>query len=217
VRSRSSIALTGICAGLLCNYWVLEGLLSERSDISASWISDLATRSEGTGWRFVGLGVLSGLAVAAFALMLLRRRDAGSPTLRRGFAALLAAGALIAVASAAPLSCPEGLEPSCSLEYDGLDLIHSVVTLAESAATALAFGLVGLALLRLPRGRGAGRATLTMGALWLLLTLLTAITYADADIDSIKGLLQRGAQVLFGSWLVLLALRESSLTNELDL
>jgi hypothetical protein len=204
VRGRRSIALAGLGAGLLCNYWVLEAWLSERSDLAGSWISDLATRSEATGWRFVALGVLSGLAVATFALMLLRQRGERSPTLRRGLLALLAAGALIAIASAAPLSCPEGLEPSCSLEYDALDLVHSSVTLAESAATALAFALVGLGLLRLPRGRAGGRATLLLGALWLLLTLLTAVTYASADIDSVKGLLQRGGQILFGGWLALL-------------
>jgi hypothetical protein len=138
--------------------------------------------------------------------MLLRQPGAPSRTLRRGLLALLVAGALIAVASAAPLSCPEGLEPSCSLDYDALDLVHSTVTLAESAATALAFSLVGLGLLRLPHRRDAGRATLVLGALWLLLTLLTAFAYANGDVDSVKGLLQRGAQVLFGVWLALLGI-----------
>ncbi len=213
IRSRT-VALAGVGAGLLCNYWVLEGWLSERSDLAASWISDLATRSEGTGWRFVGLGVLSGLAVAGFALLLIRDQGGRSPLLRRGLLALFAAGILTALASAAPLSCPEGLEPSCSLDYDALDLVHSTVTLAESAATGLAFALVGLGLWRLPRRRDAGRATLALGALWLALTLLTSFTYADGDVESVKGLLQRGAQVLFGLWLALLGFGAGSAPRE---
>jgi len=204
LRSGGAIAAAGIGAGLLCNYWVLEGLLAERSDVAGSWISDLATRSEATGWRFVALAVLSGLAVAAFALLLRPGLGALSRATRRGTLALFAAGALAALAGAAPLSCPEGLEASCSLSYDALDLVHSTATLAESAATALAFGLLGFGLLAVPRRRAVGRATLALGGTWLVLTLLTALAYPSGDVDSVKGLLQRAAQLLFGFWLALL-------------
>jgi len=203
-RPSRSLALAGIGAGLLCNYWVLEGLLSERSDSAASWISDLATRTEATGWRFAALGILSGLAIAALALLLLPRLGALSATTRHGVRALFLAGTLAALASAAPLSCPEGLEPSCSLAYDPLDVIHAGATLAESVATGLAFLLLGLGLARLPAWRRRGRVTLALGGLWLALTLATTLTYLGADVDSVKGLLQRGAQLLFGAWLALL-------------
>jgi len=53
----------------------------------------------------------------------------------------------------------------------------------------------------------AQAAALAIGALWLLLTGLTGISYLSADLDSVKGLLQRGDQLLFGAWLILLGLR----------
>jgi len=138
---------------------------------------------------------------------LLPRLGSLSTTVRNGVRALFVAGTLTALASAAPLSCPEGLEASCALTYDPLDLVHASATLAESAATGLAFLLLGLGLARLPAWRRAGRVTLALGGLWLLLSLLTTLTYLGADVDSVKGLLQRGAQLLFGAWLALLGVR----------
>ncbi|HVO55251.1 MAG TPA: DUF998 domain-containing protein [Solirubrobacterales bacterium] len=220
MRRPAPIALAGIGAGLLCNYWALEGALAERSDFDSSWISDLATRTESTGWRFVVLGILSGLAIAAFALALLRRltrSDAtgAERTLRLGLWALLASGLFTVLASAAPLSCAEGLEPTCSLAYDPVDVLHSLATAGEIAATVLAFLLVGLGLLTIvcplsprgrqrTRGRWIGWLTLALGALWLLLTALTGVTYLGDALDSVKGALQRADQVVFGAWLVLL-------------
>ncbi|HSS34142.1 MAG TPA: DUF998 domain-containing protein [Solirubrobacterales bacterium] len=211
-----TIALAGVAAALLCNYWVLEGLLADRYDLDSSWISDLATRSESSGWRFVALGVLSGLAIAGFALLLMGPLGGRSRTLRLGVNALLATGAMVVIASAAPLDCAEGLEPTCSLAYDPLDVIHVAATAGEIIATVLAFLLIGLGLLprvrsnpRISRVRTdsripAGEVTLGLGALWLLLTALTGVTYLGDAIDGIKGLLQRGDQVLFGAWLILL-------------
>ncbi len=239
MRGPRPIALAGIGAGLLCNYWILEAWLAERSDFAASWISDLATRTESTGWRFVALGVLAGLAVAGFALALLaadsRRpaspphdlcnpvgykghevtRGGGARWLRRGFWALFAAGAFAVFAGAAPLSCPEGIEPGCSLAYDPLDVVHSLATAGEIAATVLAFALVGAGLLqtsasgrRLPRpglqARTGAWLTLGLGAVWGVVTVLTGVTYLGDALDSVKGALQRGDQVVFGAWLVLL-------------
>lgn len=47
--------------------------------------------------------------------------------------------------------------------------------------------------------------TLAIGVVWLALAALTGVGYLVADFDSVKGLLQRIDQVLFGAWLVLLA------------
>lgn len=233
MRRPAPIALAGIGAGLLCNYWVLEGALAERSDFASSWISDLATRTEATGWRFVALGVLSGLAIAAFAWALLRRvpraEEAGAEgTLRWGLVALLASGLFTVLASAAPLSCAEGIEPSCSLEYDPTDVFHALATAGEIATTILAFLLIGLALLGIdasdrtlsPCGRqsaigglqwrAAGWVTLGLGAVWVVLAALTGVTYLGDALDSVKGALQRADQILFGAWLVLLGFAPQS-------
>jgi hypothetical protein len=209
--------LAGVVAALLCNYWVLEGLLADRYDLDSSWISDLATRSESSGWRFVTLGIVSGLAIAGFALLLVRPLGGRTRTLRLGVNALLSSGAMVVLASAAPLDCAEGLEPTCSLAYDPLDVIHAVATTGEIIATILAFLLIGLGLLdRRVRLRvrmanseadsrlSAGVVTLAIGAIWLLLTALTGVTYLGGAIDGVKGLLQRADQVLFGVWLILL-------------
>ncbi|HEY2717474.1 MAG TPA: DUF998 domain-containing protein, partial [Solirubrobacterales bacterium] len=144
IRSRWLVIASALAAALLCNYWVLEDLLADRTNFDGAWISDLSTRSEGSGAIFVALGVASGLAVAAYALVLLAG-PLGERRLwvRRGLLALLGAGAAIVIASAAPLSCAEGLEASCSLKEDGLDIVHSIATGAEIVTTVLAFALVG--------------------------------------------------------------------------
>jgi hypothetical protein len=212
-RSRP-IVLAGAGAALLSNYWVLEGLLARRTDLADSWISDLGARSEVLGWRFELLAIASGLAIAAFALLLLPRLGALSPTVRRGILALCASGVLAAIGGA-PLSCAEGLEASCSLAYDPFDVIHATANIAEVVAAVLAFGLVGLGLRRLAARRRAGQATLAIGALWLLLTAVTGVSYLSADVDSVKGIFQRADQVLFGVWLVLLGLWASRAGPEL--
>jgi hypothetical protein len=210
-RSRL-LPLAGIGTALLCNYWVLEGLLARRTDIDDSWISDLGARGEVFGWRFELLAIAAGLAIAAFALLLLPRLGALAPRIRRGILALFASGLLAAIGGA-PLSCAEGLEASCSLAYDPFDIIHAGANLAEIATTALAFGLIGLGLTRIRAGseRRAGRTTLAIGAAWLLLTACTGVSYLSADIDSVKGLFQRADQLLFGAWLILLGVRTGRL------
>jgi hypothetical protein len=205
VRSHRGIALAGIGTALLCNYWVLEGLLARRTGLSDSWISDLGARGEAFGWRFDLLAIAAGLALAGFALLLLPRLGALSPVIRRGVLALFATGVLAAI-GATPLSCAEGLEASCSLAYDPFDLIHATANIAEIASTALAFGLVGLGLSRLGPWHRAGRATLAIGAVWILLTAASGLSYLDADVDSVKGILQRADQLFFGVWVVLLGL-----------
>jgi uncharacterized protein DUF998 len=200
------IALAGIGAALLGNYWVLEGLLAKRTDPSASWISDLAARSEAYGWRFGLLEILSGLAVVGFALLLLRPLGSRSRMIRGGILALVAEGVLTVVGGATPLNCGESLDPSCSLSYDALDVIHATAETAAIAATVLAFGAIGLGLDRAaPRSR-AGRVTIAIGAVWLLLTVISGVSFLSGDIDAVKGLLQRAGQALFGAWLILLGI-----------
>ncbi len=220
IRSRPLVLASALAAALLCNYWVLEDLLADRTNFDGSWISDLSTRSEGSGAIFVALGVASGLAVAAYALVLLagplgERR----PWLRRGLLALLAAGATIVVASAAPLSCAEGLEASCTLKGDGLDVVHSVATGGEIVATVLAFACAGWGLRRANSGcplpphadartttlREVGAFTLVLGALWVALTIVTGVSYLSHGVDELKGAFQRVDQLVFGGWLLALA------------
>jgi hypothetical protein len=200
------IALAGIGAALLANYWVLASLLAERTDPSASWISDLAARSEAYGWRFELLEILSGLAVVGFALLLLRPLGSRSQMIRRGILALVAEGVLTVVGGAAPLSCGESLDPSCSLSYDALDVTHATAEIAAIAATVLAFGLIGLGLVKLAPRSPAGRVTIAIGAVWLLLAVISGVSFLSGDIDAVKGLFQRGGQALFGAWLILLGI-----------
>ena len=205
-RSRS-VALASVAAALLANFWVLEDLLARHTDLSEAWISDLAARSQAGGWRFQLLEVLAGLAIAGFAWLLLCREGGRSPLLRRGLLALLLAGLLAALGGIAPLNCAEALERACELSYDPFDLVHTGANLLEVAALLIAFAGIGLGLLRLdPRDR-RGRATLTIAAFWLLLTAVAGLGYLVGDVGEFKGLLQRGAQLLLGGWLVLLGWR----------
>lgn len=208
-----SLALAGLATALLANFWLLEDWLAARTDLSDAWISDLAARTQVHGWRFQLLEITAGLAIAAYAALLLRAtagpgRDKGPaapPLFRRGLGFLLAAGALLVVGGAAPLSCAEALERTCDLSYDPFDLVHSTANLLETLSLATAFALVGTALRAHPASRRLGTATIAMGTAWLALTLATGLSYPFDGIDTVKGLCQRAAQVLFGCWLVLLS------------
>jgi hypothetical protein len=204
VKRSSPILPGGVAAALINNYWVIEGLLAKRTDPTASWISDLAARTEAFGWRFEVLEIASGVAVVAFALLLLPRLGRLSPLIRLGLWALVAEGVLTVVGGAAPLSCAETLDPSCSLNYDAVDVIHATADILSSVATVLAFGWLYLGLDRISSARKAARTTLALGVVWLVLTLVTAVSYTSGDVDSVKGLFQRAGQVVFGVWLVLL-------------
>ena len=223
-RSQLPTTIAGLAAALFCNFWVLEGLLAKRNDLSGAWISDLAARSQAYGWRFQLLEVAAGLAIAGFAALLLREagdRPAGAGggagdtrLLRRGLLALLAAGALAALGGAAPLNCAEALERTCDLSYDPFDLLHTIANLLEVVALAAAFALVGIGLARTqPR---LSRATLAIGTFWLLLMALAGIGYLVGDVGSAKGLFQRGGQLLLGTWLALLGLSIARLAGPVE-
>jgi hypothetical protein len=198
---RPLLLVSAWAAALLCNYWLLEDLLADRTNLADSWISDLSTRSEGSGAVFVALGVASGLALVVYALVLLGPLGRRGTWVRRGVLALLAAGAFVVVASAAPLSCAEGLEANCHLADDGIDVLHSVATAGEIIATVLAFALIGWGL----RRRTVGSLTFALGALWAVLALVTGVSYLSTPVDEVKGAFQRGDQVVFGVWLLVLA------------
>jgi len=204
LRSRPIVIGTAVAAALLANYWVLEGALADRTNFDASWISDLSTRSEGSGGTFVALGVAASLALVIYGVELVATLGARGKLLRRGALAFLFAAVATVAAAAAPLSCAEGLEAACSLKEDALDIVHSIATAGEIGGTILAFGLLGLGFLRGGRRR-FGIATFLFGAVWTALTILTGISYLSNGVDEVKGAFQRVDQMLFGVWLVVLA------------
>jgi hypothetical protein len=204
LRSRPLVIGTAVVAALLANYWVLEGALADRTNFDASWISDLSTRSEGSGGDFVALGVLAAAVLVLFGFELVAVLGGRGTLLRRGALAFLFAAFATVVAAAAPLSCAEGLEAACSLKEDPLDVVHSLATVGEIGGTILAFGLFGLGFLRAGRRR-VGIVTFAFGAVWLALTIVTGVSYLSDGVDEVKGAFQRVDQVLFGVWLVALA------------
>jgi MYXO-CTERM domain-containing protein len=203
LRSRPIVVGSAVVAALLANYWVLEGALADRTNFDASWISDLSTRSEGSGGTFVALGILAALALVIYGVELVAIFWERGGLLRRGALAFLFA-ALATLVASSPLSCAEGLEAACSLKEDTLDVVHSVATAGEIGGTILAFGLLGLGFLRGGRRR-YGIATFAFGAAWLALTIVTGVSYLSDGVDEIKGAFQRVDQILFGVWLVVLA------------
>ena len=209
IRSRPLVIGSALVAALLANYWVLEGALADRHNFDSSWISDLSTRSEGSGGTFVALGVVAAVALVILAVEIVAVLWERGPLLRRGALAFLFAALTTVVAASAPLSCAEGLEAACSLKEDALDIVHSVATAGEIGGTILAFGLLGLGFLRGGRRR-FGIATLAFGAVWLALTIVTGVSYLSNGVDEVKGAFQRIDQILFGAWLVVLACAATS-------
>jgi hypothetical protein len=215
LRSRPFVIGSAFVAALLANYWLLEGALADRTNFDASWISDLSTRSEGSGGTFVALGIVAAVALVIYAIEIFAILRERGPLLRRGALIFLFAAAATVVAASAPLSCAEGLEAACSLKEDPLDLVHSMATAGEIGGTILAFGLLGLGFMRGGRRR-FGIATLAFGAIWTALTIVTGISYLSHGVDEVKGAFQRVDQILFGVWLVVLACAATSMVQGVD-
>jgi hypothetical protein len=213
IRSRPVVIGSAIVAALLANYWALEDLLADRHNFDASWISDLSTRSESSGGAFVALGVVAAAALLIYGGVLLATLGPRGSLLRAGAIAFIVAAGFTLIAAAAPLSCAEGLEAACNLRDDTVDIVHSVATAGEIAATVLAFGLLGLGLLRTER-RPFGVATLAFGAVWLALTIVTGVSYLSGGVDEVKGAFQRVDQIVFGVWLVALAVGVMTATGD---
>lgn len=215
IRSRPVVIGSAIVAALLANYWALEGLLADRHNFDTAWISDLSTRSESSGGTFVAFGIVAAVALLIYGGVLVAALGRRGPLLRWGAVAFLVAAAFTLIAAAAPLSCAEGLEAACDLRNDALDIVHSIATAGEIGATVLSFGLLGLGFLRSGR-REFGWVTLGFGALWLALTIVTGVSYLSDGIDEIKGAFQRVDQVVFGVWLVTLAVAVAPRAGEGD-
>jgi len=206
-RSRAAL-ITGVLAGIAANYWALETLLADRSDPAGAWISDLGARTEGTGLLFDLLAVVSGLLIAAFAVLLLPLLGRRSRVLRFGVLALFAVGICAIVDGAFPLSCAESLAEPCELSYDVVDLIHGGETFLSIAITVLTFALFAAGLWREgnDRLRRLGAWTLVAGIVWTGCNALMGAQYLIDDLASAKGIFHRAAQVILGLWLIALAL-----------
>jgi hypothetical protein len=215
IRSRPVVIGSAIVAALLANYWALEGLLADRHNFDAAWISDLSTRSESSGGVFVALGIVAAVALLVYGGVLVATLGRRGSLLRWGAIAFVVAAGFTLIAAAAPLSCAEGLEAACDLREDALDIVHSIATAGEIGATVLSFALLGLGFLRAGR-RDFGWVTLGFGALWLALTIVTGVSYLSDGVDEIKGAFQRVDQVLFGIWLVTLAVAVAPRAGEGD-
>jgi hypothetical protein len=200
-RSRArAIAVAGLVAGLLANYWLLEGLLADRTDPAGSWISDLGARSEDGGWLFALLDSLAGVAMIAFAIAL-RPLAEGDRRLRRGLIALGASGLCSVLDGALVNSCAEGLTDSCELSWDAIDVAHAIESSLSVVITVAAFALTGGALRDRDDLRRAGRATIALGAVWTVLSVLALASYSIAGLEEADGAFQRAAQVVLGVWL----------------
>ena len=206
-RPRALVA-AGILAGLTANYWALETLLADRTDPDGSWISDLGARTEGTGLLFDLLEVASGVALVAFALLLLPFLAGRSRELRWGGWGLLAVGVCTIVDGAFPLSCGETLAEPCELRYDLVDLIHGGETFISIAITIATFGLLAIGLLRESdaRLRRLGAWTVAAGGVWAACNALMGAQFLIDDLASAKGVFHRGAQVVLGLWLIAVAM-----------
>lgn len=215
LRSRSALIGSAIVAALLANYWVLEDLVADRHNFDASWISDLSTRSESSGGVFVALGIVAAVALFIYGGLLVATLGRRGSLLRWGAIAFVVAAGFTLIAAAAPLSCAEGLEAACDLREDPLDIVHSIATAGEIGATVLSFALLGLGFLRAGR-RDLGWVTLGFGVLWLALTIVTGVSYLSDGVDEVKGAFQRADQIVFGVWLVTLAIAVAPRTGEDD-
>jgi Protein of unknown function (DUF998) len=213
IRSRPVVIGSAFVAALLANYWALEDPLADRHNFDASWISDLSTRSESSGGAFVALGVVAAAGLLIYGGVLLATLGRRGSLLRAAAIAFIVAAGFTLIAAAAPLSCAEGLEAACNLRDDTVDIVHSIATGGEIAATVLAFGLLGLGLLRTERRR-LGVATLAFGAVWLVLTIVTGVSYLSDGVDEVKGAFQRVDQIVFGVWLVTLAVGVTTDTGD---
>jgi cytochrome b561 len=215
LRSRSAFIGSALVAALLANYWALEDLLADRHSFDGSWISDLSTRSESSGGLFVALGIAAAVALLVYGALLVATLGRRDPRLRWGAIAFVVAAGFTLIAAAAPLSCAEGLEAACDLRDDALDIVHSLATAGEIGATVLSFALLGLGFLRSGR-REFGWVTFGFGLLWLALTIVTGVSYLSDGVDEVKGAFQRVDQIVFGIWLVTLAVAVAPMRRSLQ-
>lgn len=206
-RSRL-VTWTGIAAGVAANYWLLEGLLADRTDASGGWVSDLGARSESTGWIFDLLDAGSGLLLLAFALLVRPVLADRGRWLRYGSIALIAAAVCSLVDGAFPLSCAESLPGDCELAYDWVDVVHVTETFVAIVATVASFGFLAAGLEADDDAslRRLGWITAAAGIAWVLCNLVMGASYLDGALEDVRGLFHRASQVVLGAWLIVFAL-----------
>ena len=200
--------ITGVAAGIAANYWVLEGLLADRTDSTGGWVSDLGARSESTGWIFDLLDAGAGLLLLAFALKVRPLLPGRGSALRWGSIALIVVGVCSVLDGAFPLSCAESLPGPCELDYDAVDIVHVSETFVAIVATVAAFTMLGVGLLadEDERLRRLGAITLAAGVAWVACNLLMGASYFSDGLEDSRGVFHRGSQFVLGAWLIALAL-----------
>lgn len=234
---RRAIALSGLAAAVLVNYWIVAPLIGVDHDPGFSWISDLAARGESGGWRFALLDALSGIAVITFGLLLwlelvrpVEPADAasavpqpaisvsgtavtaapGGGALRWGLILLIASGVLAIADALLPVSCARSLGEGCVRVGDLVDQLHELESALAVLATGGAMLLVGIGIRRGGGARWLVALSLLAGVAFLLLSGLISIRETVETFDEYKGWLQRGGQLVFGIWLAALALAPRS-------
>lgn len=202
------IALAGLAAAILVNYWVLAPILGVDHDPAFSWISDLAARGEDGNWRFALLDALSGIAVIAVGVLLwpeLGKRDgAGASALRWGLVMLISSGAIAIADALLPESCARSLGGDCVRAGDLVDDLHRIESALAVPVTAAAMLLVGAGLRRAGRSRSLALLSLVAGGVFLALNILIALRSSVDFCNDYKGAFQRGGQVVLGGWLLAL-------------
>jgi hypothetical protein len=214
--SRSRLVLwSGVAAAIAANYWLLEGLLADRTDVSGGWVSDLGARSESTGWIFDVLDGISGLLLLAFALLVRPLLSSRGRWLRYGSGALIVAAVCSVVDGAFPLSCAESLPGSCELSYDWIDVVHVAETFVAIGATIAAFGCLATGLLAADDDalRRLGLLTAVLGALWVGCNVVMGASYPVESLEDVRGVFHRAGQLAFGAWLIALAFAVSGLAQ----
>ena len=201
---RRLVLASGIAAGIAANYWLLEGLLADRTDAAGGWVSDLGARSESTGWIFDLLDGVSGLLLLAFAVLVRPLLASRGRWLRFGATALIVAGVCSVIDGAFPLSCAESLPGTCELSYDWIDVVHVTETFIAIAATIAAFGCLAAGLLVTDDDalRRLGLLTAVAGVLWVCCNLVMGASYLFDGLDDVRGVFHRGSQVVLGGWLI---------------
>ena len=216
MRRSRAVAVTGVLAGIATWYWALESVLADRADPAGSWISDLGARTEGTGLLFDLLEAASGLLLVAFAVLLVPVIGRRSRTLRWAVRALVAVGVCTLIDGAFPLSCGEALAAPCELRYDAIDIVHGVETLLSIAITIAMFARFAAWLRAEADGRlrRLGAWTAASGALWTACNAARGAQLLFDDLAGAKGAVQRTGQVVFGLWLIAVALTAARRTED---
>jgi len=106
------------------------------------------------------------------------------------------------------LSCGETLAEPCRLRCDAVDIVHGGETLISIAITIATFVLcaAGLRAEAVERLRRLGAWTAAAGVPWTVCNAAIGAQLLLDDPAGVKGAFQRAGQVIFGLWLIAVAL-----------